>query len=449
LRKNRWGLTGRFRVRPPASSPAREPRPAARRAKHPLSRWLSIIGPGFITGASDDDPSGIGTYAAAGSAFGYATLWTALVTYPLMAAVQLICARIGMVTGNGLITDLRRRYSRPVLSVVVLALFAANTLNAGADLEAIVDALRLIVRVPVMPATVIVAAVILALQIFGSYELICRIFKWLALSLLAYVGSAWLSHPEIGAVLRGTFVPTLRFDRDFVAMLVALFGTTISPYLFFWETDQEVEEQAAASSHHHEAPMRGAEAMRRRAIDVNVGMLFSNLVMYFVIFATAATLHRSGTTHIESAAQAAQALRPLAGNAASLLLAIGLIGSGMLAVPVLTGSAAYAVAELFGWRSGLSAKPRQALPFYGVIVVSTGLGLLIHATHVKPYDALVGAAIVNGVLAPPMLFLIMRMSRSRDVMGERVNGPLLNVLGWSAMALMSLAAIALLVTSLR
>ena len=417
--------------------------------RSPLKRLLGILGPGFITGASDDDPSGIGTYASAGAAFGFATLWTALFTYPLAATIQFICAKIGMVTGKGLAGVLREHASRPILYGAVLALFIANTINAGADIGAIADALRLLIHVPSKATILFVAAAIVLLQIFGSYPLIARTFKWLTLALFAYIGSALFAHPDFGAVLRGTLVPTLRLDREFVAMLVALLGTTISPYLFFWQASQEVEEEIRVGRITVKQ-REGASAgeLRYAAVDVNTGMFFSNVVMYFIILATASTLHRAGHVHIATASEAAEALRPLAGHAASALLALGLVGAGILAVPILTGSAAYAVAEVFGWRHSLAAKPGQAPLFYGVIVVSTGLGLLIDFLGIKPFDALVGTAILNGVLAPPLLFLIMRLSNDPKVMGMRTNRGVTNVLGWITALLMSAAAVALLATAL-
>ncbi|HET7224587.1 MAG TPA: divalent metal cation transporter [Candidatus Eisenbacteria bacterium] len=420
---------------------------AAEGRTHWFQRVLRTLGPGFVTGSSDDDPSGIATYAASGAAFGFAPLWVALVTYPMMAAVQYICAKIGMVSGRGLAGVLRRHYPRPVLYAAVLALLVANTINAGADIGAVADALRLMVPVPFVVGTIVVAIGIVLLQVFGSYRLIARTFKWLALALLAYIGSAFFARPAWREVLRGTVIPTFRASPEFVAMFVALLGTTISPYLFFWQASQEVEEEITVGRV-TVRQRRGAsdEELHDAAVDVNTGMVFSNIVMYFIILATAATLHRAGHTHIETAAQAALALRPLAGNGATVLLAIGLVGAGLLAVPILTGSAAYAVAEVFGWQHSLTAKPRQAGPFYAVIVASTGIGLLINFLGIKPFDALVWTAVLNGLLAPPLLVLIMRVGNNRRVMGRRVNGRLTNIVGWLTTAVMSLAALALLLT---
>lgn len=404
----------------------------------------------MITGASDDDPSGIGTYATAGASLGFATLWTALATFPLMAAVQYICARVGLVSGTGLARVLRQHYSRTLLHFVVLSLFLANTINAGVDIGAVAAALNLLVPIPITALIVPVALAIVALQVWGSYRLIARVFKWLTLALLAYIGSAFFAKPHLGEVLRGTFVPAVRLDRGFLVTLVAILGTTISPYLFFWQASQEVEEEVE----------RGRRRLRQRrgatraelndaAWDVYIGMFFSNVVMYFIILATAATVFKAGRTGITTAIDAAQALRPLAGDAAVILFSLGLIGSGFLAVPILTGSAAYAVAEAFGWRSGLDEPPRRAGKFYGVIVVSTLVSLFINFLGINPISALFWTAVINGFLAPPLLLIIMLIANNRSVMGSKVNSVGLNVLGWATAALMGAAAIALVLTWIR
>ena len=420
---------------------------AVRHEPNPIKRFLKILGPGLITGASDDDPSGIGTYAVAGASLGYATLWTALVTFPLMASVQFICAKIGLVTGRGLAGVVRQHYPRPLLYAAVAGLFVANTINAGADIGAIAAGINVIVPIQIELMIVPVAAMILALQIFGSYRLIASIFKWLTLSLLAYIGSSLFAHPSWSEVLRATFFPTISLDSTFLATLVALLGTTISPYLFFWQSDQEVEEQV------HMGRVRlwqrkgvSDDELRYAAVDVNVGMVFSNVVMYFIILGTAATLHVAGQTSIQSAADAAEALRPLAGEASSILLALGLIGAGFLAVPILTASAAYAISEAFGWRYGLDANPGKARQFYAVIVIATLVGMLINFLGINPFDALFWTAVINGFVAPPLLVLIMLVSNSRRIMGERVNSLGLNVMGWLAAAAMFAAALALLFT---
>jgi NRAMP (natural resistance-associated macrophage protein)-like metal ion transporter len=417
------------------------------RQANPLLRFVKILGPGFITGASDDDPSGIGTYAVAGASLGFATLWMALFTFPLMTTVQYICAKIGLVSGEGIASLLRKHYPRGLLYPAVLALVIANTINAGADIGAIAAAFHLLVPLPALWFVVPIVALILALQIFGSYRLIARIFKWLTLALVAYIGAALLSRPDWGEVLRATFIPTFQLNAAFIATFVAILGTTISPYLFFWQADEEVEEQISLGRKRL-WQRRGASdgELRYAWWDVSIGMFFSNVVMYFIILATASTLHASGQTQIQSATDAAQALRPLAGNAASLLFALGLIGSGFLAVPILTGSAAFGVAESFGWRRGLDEKPWQARPFYAVIVVATLVGMAINFLGINPIAALFWTAVINGVLAPPLLVLIMLMANNRTIMGKRVNGRASNILGWLTVVLMGAAAIALFLT---
>ncbi|HEY2759464.1 MAG TPA: divalent metal cation transporter, partial [Pirellulales bacterium] len=317
----------------------------AKRAGNPFKRFFKVLGPGLITGASDDDPSGIGTYAMAGASFGYATLWIALITFPLMAGVQFICAKIGLVAGCGIGRVMRRHYPRFVAYPAVVALIIANVINAAADIMAIAAGINLLVRIPILAMILPIGLAILVVQVWGSYQLIQRIFKWLTLALFAYIGSAFLARPNWHEVLKGTLIPTLRFDSDFLSMLVALLGTTISPYLFFWQANQEVED-LEAKNHNHDHPQdQNANSDRHNnyghprltasksqlqvaAWDVNAGMLLSNVVMFFIILATAATLHRTGHTHIDTATDAAEALRPIAGNAAFVLMALGLIGSG-------------------------------------------------------------------------------------------------------------------------
>jgi len=418
--------------------------------RNPVRRLLKILGPGFITGAADDDPSGIGTYATAGASLGFGMLWIPLVTLPFMAAVQLVCAKIGMVTGRGLAGVLRQHYPRGLLYGTVLALFVANTINVGADLGAIAAAINLLIpALPIAPLVLPVAIGILALQIWGSYRLIANVFKWLTLALFAYIGSGLLARPDWGEVLRSTFIPQVSFDQTFAATLVALLGTTISPYLFFWQTTQEVEEEVS---------MGRVQLWRRKgatdkeleyaALDVNAGMFFSCLVMYFIILATGATLHAAGKTDIHSATDAAQALRPLAGDLSSALLAVGLIGSGVLAVPILSASAAYALSEAFGWRYGLDRNPARARQFYAVILVATIFGVAIDYLGINPIDALFFTAVINGFVAPPLLVLIMLIGSDATIMGKRKNSRLTNILGWTAAAAMFAAAAVLVATSL-
>lgn len=405
---------------------------------------LEVLGPGLITGASDDDPSGIGTYSVAGAVHGYQLLWLAPFTYPLMTSVQLTCAQVGMVSGRGLAGVLRTWYPKAVLYPALVGLLIANTLNAGADIGAIAEAFGLVVPINAAWLYIPVALVILALQVFGSYRLIARIFKWTALSLLAYIGAGLLAGPDWSQVARHTLVPTIRFDRMFIMTVVAVLGTTISPYLFFWQSNQVVEEEIQ-EGRTTVASRRGATdaELHNAALDTNAGMFLSNLVMFFIMLATAATLHATGNTQIESAADAARALEPLAGTWAKYLLALGMIGSGFLAVPILTGSAAYAFSEGFGWRAGLDEKPRKARKFYAIIVLSTLLGLTINVAGIGAITALYWSAVVNGLLAPPLLVLIMLISRNPKVMGRRTVSGWQFRLGWTAAVLMTIAALVL------
>ena len=420
-----------------------------RRESNPLRRAFAVLGPGLITGASDDDPSGIGTYAQAGAQYGYATLWSTLAMLPMMSAVQYICAKIGMVTGRGLAGVLRQHYPRRILYPVVLAMVAANTINVGADIGAIAAAINLLAPVPPIALVVPVGALLIVLQVLGSYGRIVRVFKWLTLALLAYIAAAMFAHPNALDVLRGTLVPTIRPDSQFIALLVALLGTTISPYLFFWQASHEVEEEISMGRRRLWERQGASGAELKYALwDTLAGMVLSEAVAYFIILATGATLFVHGQTNIASATQAAQALRPIAGNLSELLLAVGLVGAGVLAVPVLTGAAAYGVSEAFGWRFGLDQKPARAPQFYGVIVVATIIGVLMNFLGINPISALVITAIINGLVAPGLLVLVMLVSNNRSVMGSRTNGRLLNVLGWGTTILMSLAALALIVTTL-
>jgi NRAMP (natural resistance-associated macrophage protein)-like metal ion transporter len=439
----------------PAGSPGVEsapadaaPRQAAGRGRFKrIGRFIGVLGPGLITGASDDDPSGIATYAMAGASLGFATLWTAILTLPFMAAIQFTCAKIGLVSGTGLASVLRQHYSRRPLYIVLVGLVIANTINAGADIGAIAAAINLLVPVPIRFLIVPIALLLLVMQIWCSYRLIAQTFKWLSLSLLAYVGAAILARPHWGEVLKATFIPSFRFDHTYLLMLVAIFGTTISPYLFFWQASQEVEEEISQGRKQIWERRGATDAeLKDAALDINAGMLFCNLIFYFVVLATAATLHAQGKTDIASAAEAAQALRPFAGNAATVLFALGLIGSGIVAVPVLTGSAAYAVAEAMGWEYGLDEKLGRAKHFYAAIALSTLAGMLINFVGINPITALFWTAVINGLLAPPLLAVIMLIANNREVMGDRVNHRLTNVLGWATTLIMFAAAICLILT---
>jgi NRAMP (natural resistance-associated macrophage protein)-like metal ion transporter len=415
--------------------------------RNPIKRFLKILGPGLITGAADDDPSGIATYSIAGASLGFATLWTALVTLPLMSVVQFLCAKIGLVSGMGLAGVLRTYYSRRLLYPAVLSLVVANTINAGTDIGAIAAALNLLIPVPITLMIVPISLLIVALQFWGSYRLIARVFKWLTLALFAYVGAAFLARPAWGEVLKATFVPQLSLDGTYLMTLVAILGTTISPYLFFWQASQEVEEEISMGRKSLQERQGATYAeLRNATLDTDVGMFLCNLVFYFVIVAAAATLHAGGNTNIRSATDAAKALEPLAGSAAKYLFAVGLIGVGFLAVPVLTGSAAYAVAETFGWECRLDDKPQEDKHFYTVIAASTLVGMLINFAGINPMSALFWTAVINGVVSPPLLVIIMLVSNNRKVMGDKVNGFGTNIVGWVAALVMFAAAIGMLVT---
>ena len=426
-----------------------DPKAAELRAeKNPLKRLGKALGPGLITGASDDDPSGIGTYAQAGAQYGFATLWTTIAMLPMQTAVQYMCAKIGLVTGKGLAGVLREHYHR-ALYPAVIGLVIANTLNAGADIGAIAAAMNLLVPIPAFVFIVPVSLGIIGLQVFGGYRLIERVFKWLALALLAYIGAALSAKPEIVEVLAGTLIPTIRLDPAYIGIVVALLGTTISPYLFFWQASQEVEEQISIGRRHLRQRQGASRFELRYALwDTIAGMVFSEVVAYFIILATGATLFVAGKHDVASATEAAQALRPLAGDASTLLFAVGLIGSGVLAVPVLTGAAAYGVSEAFGWRSGLDHKITRAPQFYVIIIVATLVGMVIAIFDVNPIAALVLSAVINGLIAAPLLVLIMLISNNRAAMGERTNGRLLNVAGWATTIIMGVASIGLIVTTI-
>jgi NRAMP (natural resistance-associated macrophage protein)-like metal ion transporter len=418
------------------------------REKNPIKRFLSFFGPGLITGASDDDPSGIATYTTAGAALGLAPLWTALVTLPMMAAVQFICAKIGLVTGQGLGAVLRKHYPRWVVIGAISLLVVANTINAGTDIGAIAAAINLLEpRVPALALIAPIAILIVTVQILGSYRLIARIFKWLTLTLFAYIAAAILAKPDWFEVIKATFIPTVRVDHQFLMTLVAIFGTTITPYLFFWQASQEVEEELQMGRTTL-AQREGAtyRELRIAEIDVDAGMFFATIVFYFVVLASAVTLHAQGKTDIQTATDAAAALRPLSHGLATVLFACGLIGSGFLAVPILTGSSAYAICDGFGWRSGLNQKFRGARRFYMIIAASTFIGLLINLLKIPPVTALFWTAIINGVLAPPLIILIMMVSNNRKVMGKRTNGPLTNFLGWLTALVMTAAVAGMFLT---
>jgi NRAMP (natural resistance-associated macrophage protein)-like metal ion transporter len=417
------------------------------RRRHALHRIFGELGPGLITGAADDDPSGISTYSVAGAAFGYATLWTALFSFPLMSAVQLMCARLGLVSGRGLASVIRRRYSRAVLWGACALLVVANVINIGADLGGMAEVSEMVTGVRAIVWTPIYAALVVALLFWSSYRQIVRVFKWLTLVLFAYVLAAFLARPDWGAVLRATVLPSFEWSNSYLATFVGLLGTTISPYLFFWQAAEEVEEDRAAGRLTEEE-REGAsdEDLARARTDVLTGMFFSNLVMYFIILTTGATLHAHGATEISTARQAAEALRPVAGSGAYWLFTLGLIGTGMLGVPVLAGSCAYAVAEAEGWRGSLDDTPRVARRFYAVVAVSMLIGLALNFIGLNAVAMLFWSAVVNGVLAAPLIVLVVLLTSDPTVMGERVNPPLLRWLGWATAAVMAAATAGMFAT---
>jgi NRAMP (natural resistance-associated macrophage protein)-like metal ion transporter len=411
-----------------------------------LQSFLDELGPGLITGAADDDPSGISTYSVAGASFGYATLWTALLSFPLMAAIQLMCARLGMVTGCGLASVIRTRYPRWVLWLACSLVIVANIFNIGADLGGMADAMQMMSGIRAYYWTPFFAALIIALLMWTSYSTMARVFKWLTLVLFAYVITAFLAHPNWSAILRATFIPRIQWTRDYLAVLVGILGTTISPYLFFWQAAQEVEEDRQLGKT-TVAQRRGStnKELRIAQKDVLTGMLLSNLVMYFLILTTGATLHAHGVTQIETAKQAAEALLPLAGKGAYLLFTLGLVGTGMLAVPVLAGSSAYAIAEAARWKSAsLGILPQRARKFYAVIAIAIVVGLALDFAGFNAVRMLFWSAILNGLLAPPLVVMVVLLTSDRKVMGSRTNSRGMQTLGWICAVVMSGAAIALL-----
>ena len=423
-----------------------------RKQQKGIGRFLRILGPGIVTGAADDDPSGIATYSQAGAQFGLATPWTMLLTYPLMTAVQEACMRLGAVTGKGLAATIRERYPSYILYPVVLLVVLANTLNIGADIGAMAASMQLLVDLPFALLAIIFAVIMLVLEVLVPYRLYVRILKWLAVALLAYPLTAFLVDVPWSEVIRATFMPHIEFTPDFLYIIVAILGTTISPYLFFWQTSEVVEEEIAA----HRLAQRGGTPrltkpyLRRLRIDTALGMLFSNVTAWFIIVVGAVVLARSGVTNITSAADAARALEPLvsgfpnSGYVAKVIFAVGVIGIGLMSVPVLAGSSSYAISETFNWREGLYRKFKQAREFYFVIIFGTLFGLMFNFIGIDPIKALIFTAVFNGIAAVPLIFLIARMSNRRDIMGEYRNGPWSRLGLWTAFTVMLSAALALI-----
>ncbi|MHB8710054.1 MAG: NRAMP family divalent metal transporter [Minisyncoccota bacterium] len=420
-------------------------------SKTPLRRaeeYWDTLGPGLTTGAADDDPSGITTYSQAGARYGLQLIWLSLFTYPFMAVVQEMCARIGLVSGQGLAANIRRQYPASALYAVTALLFFANVLNIAADLGAMGAATRLILPNFRLELLVILFAVIsLALQIFTTYARYAKYLKYLTLALLSYVVVAFAVHLDWGDVLYHTVVPSLTFSKNQIFLLAAVLGTTISPYLFFWQTSQEVEERILKGEATVEVRREQvtAHSVRRMRTDVWSGMAFSNLITFFIFAACAGTLYAHGITNIATADQAALALRPF-GQFASLLFTLGIVGTGFLAVPVLAGSSAYALAESFGWKHGLHYKLKQAYAFYGVIIISMLLGIAANFAHLDPIRALIYAAVANGVIAPIILFFVVRLSGNKNLMGEYANRPLARLFGWSTIIVMAVSGIAAIAT---
>ena len=411
------------------------------------SLWARL-GPGLITGAADDDPSGIATYSQVGAKFGYGVLWTAFFTFPLMVGIQTVSARIGRVTGHGLAANIRQHYPAWLLHGIVMLLLIANTINIAADIGAMGAALTLLIGGSAHWYAIAFGIASLLLQIFIPFPRYAPLLKALTLALLAYVATVFVVKVPWGEVFYQTLVPSFSLKAEYIVAIVAVFGTTISPYLFFWQASQEVEEQRAADGEEPllNAPEQARAQLRRIKIDTYIGMGFSNIVAFFIMLTAAVTLHLHGITDIETSAQAAQALRPLAGDFAFMLFSAGIIGTGLLAVPVLAGSAAYAVAESFQWRIGLGLKLLQARGFYAIVSIATILGVALNFTPIDPIKALFWSSVINGVVAVPIMVVMMLMAMRADIMGPFVITRRLKILGWLATAIMAIVVLAMFVT---
>ena len=418
-----------------------------------LKKLMKILGPGFVSGASDDDPSGIATYSQTGAQFGYGQLWIALFSFPFMAVIQEMCGRIGMVTGKGLSGVIKKHYSKKTLYFSVSLLVVANTINIGADLGAMASAGQLILGVSFIYWLIGIALLIVFLEIIVSYKTYAKVLKYLAFMLLAYIFTAFIIKVDWSKVVHSTFIPSFSVSKAYILNIVAILGTTISPYMFFWQTNQEVEEGHANNKLGLRAVGTGKGIpditdvdVRHMRLDTNIGMLFSNLVMFFIIVTTASTLRANGITHIDTATQAAQALRPLAGDFAFLLFALGILGTGFLAIPVLAGSAAYAVSEVFSWKEGLNKRFKQAHGFYGIIIAATLIGVIINFLPIKPFTMLYYTAIINGIAAPPLMVLVMLIANNKKIMDKYSNACFSNIFGWIITSIMAIASIALMVS---
>ncbi len=418
-----------------------------------LREYWKILGPGLTTGAADDDPSGVATYSQLGAARGTGLIWLSLFSYPLMATVQEMCARIGLATGAGLAANIKRHYSKGVLFFCTALLLLANVFNIGANLGAMAEATKLLFPGAGFAFLIIIFAVLsLSLQIFSSYRGYAKGLKYLALVLFAYIFSALSVKMNWGEILQSTFLPSLKFGQGEILLICAALGTTISPYLFFWQTSQEVEEQILKGevTEAERRALNRPEDIKKMRADVWSGMFLSNLVMFFIIAASAATLFESGITTIRTAAEAAEALRPLAGNFAFLLFALGILGTGFLSIPILAGSASYAVSESFGWKEGLFRKLKEATAFYGVIILAVTLGIVLNFIGLNPIRTLISAAILNGIIAPVIIFFVLRISASGKIMGEYKNkwaGNLFGTLVFLVMLAVSVTTLTLLLFS--
>lgn len=409
---------------------------------------LQKLGPGLITGAADDDPSGIATYSQAGAQFGFNMLWTVLFTYPLMVGIQIVSARIGRVSGHGLATNIRRHYPGWLLYAVVGLLLIANTINIAADISAMGEALKLLIGGKAHLYAIGFGVLSLLLQVFIPYRRYVRLLKWLTLALLAYVATVFVVHMPWSEVLMRAVMPHLSLKKEYITTVVAVFGTTISPYLFFWQASQEVEDMRAdhrARPLIH-APEQAPANLKRIKLDTYIGMAFSNLVAFFIILTTAVTLHSHGVTDIQTSAQAAKALRPIAGDFAFMLFSAGIIGTGLLAIPVLAGSSAYAMAGAFKWKSSLEETPTHARQFYAIVVLSTVIGIALGFTAIDPIKALYWSAVINGVISVPIMVVMMLMAARADIMGIFVIAARLKILGWFATAMMAVAVASMFAT---
>lgn len=412
--------------------------------KEKIKKILKSLGPGFITGAADDDPSGIAAYSQTGAMFGYSQAWTALFSFPFMTIIQEICGRIGLATGMGLSGIIRKHYSKWILYSAVFVLFFANTINIAADLSAMAASAQLLVELPFTFWLIVLTLTTLSLEIFVSYSAYSKILKYLTFSLFAYIFAVFIIKLDWLKIIKSTLLPTIHFSKEYLLNIVAILGTTISPYLFFWQADEEVEEEIRThkiASLGRGKPHITGKDIKVLRIDTVIGMFFSNLIMFFIIITAAGTLNLNGITNIETADQAALALRPIAGDFAFLLFAAGIIGTGLLAVPILAGSASYAISESFGFKAGLNKKFSQAPTFYFVIAAATILGLLIGFLPIKPFEMLYYSAILNGLCAPPLLILIMKISNNKQIMNGRTNPPISNIMGWMITFVMAACAL--------